>query len=87
MTGSFAAKVDGLVLGRFRGDPSYTWIWSSLNFGVTVILGSFAGTMMKNDRNSVKVVYKLLITGIVCIVTGLLWGLEMPIINVCGQAA
>lgn len=81
MTGSFAAKVDGLVLGRFRGDPSYTWIWSSLNFGVTVILGSFAGTMMKNDRNSVKVVYKLLITGIACIVTGLLWGLEMPIIK------
>jgi len=81
MTGSFAAKVDGLVLGRFRGDPSYTWIWSSLNFGVTVILGSFAGTMVKNDRNSVKVVYKLLITGIACFVTGLLWGLEMPIIK------
>ncbi len=81
MGGSFAARVDEAVLGRFRGDPSYTWIWSSLNFGVTVILGSCAGTMMRNDSTGVKVVYRLLLAGISCIIAGLLWGLEMPIIK------
>lgn len=81
VSGSFAARVDAFVLGRFRGDPSYTWIWSSLNFGVTVILGSFAGTVMKKNRTGLRVVYKLLFTGIACIAAGLLWGLEMPVIK------
>ena len=38
-TGNFAYKVDQLIMGRFCGDPEYTWIWSSLTFGVTVMLG------------------------------------------------
>lgn len=40
--GNFAYKVDLMLLGRFRGDPTYTWIWSSLTFAVTVMLGTFA---------------------------------------------
>ena len=53
--GNFAEQVDRYVLGRFRDGVfwnedgtwsfspyyNYTWIWSSLTFGVTVMLGAF----------------------------------------------
>ena len=45
--GNFALRLDALVLGRFQGDPSYSWILSSLTFGVTVLLGAFAGQIIK----------------------------------------
>ena len=35
---------------RFRTSYQYTWILSSLNFAVTVLLGCFAGQMLKSDR-------------------------------------
>lgn len=95
-TGNFAEQVDRLVLGRFRDgvywDESgnwnfsphytYTWIWSSLTFGVTVMLGVFAGKIMKAGKeNRKRVVQTLLLTGIALIGISLLWSLQMPIIK------
>lgn len=78
--GSFAYKVDLLILGRFRGDPTYTWIWSSLTFGVTVMLGTFAGKIMKEGKeNRAKVVRTLLLVGLALIGGALLWSLQMPV--------
>ena len=62
--GNFAEQVDRWVLGRFRDGVfwnedgtwsfspyyNYTWIWSSLTFGVTVMLGAFAGKIMKETQ-------------------------------------
>ena len=62
--GNFAEQVDRCVLGRFRDGVfwnedgtwsfspyyNYTWIWSSLTFGVTVMLGAFAGKIMKETQ-------------------------------------
>ena len=62
--GNFAEQVDRWVLGRFRDGAfwnedgtwsfspyyNYTWIWSSLTFGVTVMLGAFAGKIMKETQ-------------------------------------
>ncbi|WP_417008998.1 acyltransferase family protein [Bacteroides congonensis] len=94
--GNFAEKVDRLVLGRFRdgvywgedGDwhfspgYTYTWIWSSLTFGVTVMLGTFAGKIMKEGKeNRKRVVQHLLLLGIALIGISLLWSLQMPIIK------
>ena len=94
--GNFAEKVDQLVLGRFRdgvywnADGSwsfsdhykYTWIWSSLTFGVTVMLGAFAGQIMKNgSANRAKVVKQLLLIGLALIGASLLWSLQMPVIK------
>ena len=94
--GSFAEKVDRLVLGQFRdgvywGEDgnwhfspyyTYTWIWSSLTFGVTVMLGTFAGKIMKEGKENRKgVVRLLLLLGIVLIGVSLLWSLQMPIIK------
>ncbi|WP_455674690.1 acyltransferase family protein [Phocaeicola sp.] len=78
--GNFANKLDRIVLGRFRGDPTYTWIWSSLTFGVTVMLGTFAGRIMKNGKeNRKQVVQTLLVIGGALVGLALLWSLQMPI--------
>lgn len=94
--GNFADKIDRLVLGRFRdgvywGEDgnwhfspgyTYTWIWSSLTFGVTVMLGAFAGKIMKEGKeNRRKVVHTLLIMGVALISISLVWSLQMPIIK------
>lgn len=70
--GNFAEQVDRWVLGRFRdgvfwnedgtwsfsSQYNYTWIWSSLTFGVTVMLGAFAGKIMKEGKANRKRWYK-----------------------------
>jgi predicted acyltransferase len=81
-TGNFAYKVDQLIMGRFCGDPEYTWIWSSLTFGVTVMLGAFAGQIMKNGKSDrFKTSLILLIVGVVLTVASLVWSIQMPIIK------
>ena len=82
LEGNFAYKVDTLLMGRFQGDPTYTWIWSSLTFGVTVMLGVFAGEIIRIKKDTPKEVVKwLLLGGIGLIAAALLWSLEMPIIK------
>ncbi len=94
--GNFAEKVDQAVLGRFRDGVywredgnwyfspgyTYTWIWSSLTFGVTVLLGTFAGKIMKEGKeNRKRVVQHLLLLGMAFIGISLLWSLQMPVIK------
>lgn len=79
--GSFAFEVDRLVIGRFRGDLTYTWVWSSLTFGVTVMLGTFAGSMMKGAPDKKKTAMKMAITGSALIVAGLALSPVEPIIK------
>ncbi|MDE6825327.1 MAG: DUF5009 domain-containing protein [Paramuribaculum sp.] len=82
LQGSFAFAVDSLVIGRFHGDPSYTWVWSSLTFAATVMTGYFAGEMMRSAsaRKSLTAL-RMAILGLALIAAGLLWSLEMPIIK------
>ncbi|WP_455586755.1 acyltransferase family protein [Bacteroides sp.] len=94
--GNFAEQVDRWVLGRFRDGTywnedgswsfspgyTYTWILSSLTFGVTVMLGVFAGKIMKEGKTDRSKVVKLLMTiGIALIVAAGLWSLQMPVIK------
>lgn len=94
--GNFAEGLDRLVLGRFRDGVywnedgtwnfspyyNYTWIWSSLTFGVTVMLGTFAGRIMKAGKeNRWRVVQTLFFIGLGLIGIALLWSLQMPIIK------
>lgn len=94
--GNFAEQVDRCVLGRFRDGVywnadgtwsfspqyTYTWIWSSLTFGVTVMLGAFAGKIMKEGKtNRKKVVQVLLGVGLFLIGISALWSLQMPVIK------
>lgn len=80
--GNFAFDVDRMILGRFRGDLSYTWIWSSLTFGVTVMLGTFAGHIIRSDKNrGALTAAKLLGIGCALVAAGWLWGLHTPVIK------
>jgi predicted acyltransferase len=90
---NLAEYIDRIVLGRFRqgatmteegvvfGDYRYTFILSSLNFGVTIMTGVFAGQIMKGSLSKIKKIQWMAVIGIAMIVAGLLWSLEMPIIK------
>ncbi len=94
--GNFAEKVDRLVLGRFRDGVywdengawhfapgyTYTWIWSSLTFIVTVLLGALAGELMKKGKdNRCRTAAILLGTGIVLVILGWLCSFQIPVIK------
>ena len=94
--GNWAAVIDKEVLGRFRDGSivtddgavqfaawyDYTWLWSSLTFCCTVAFGSLAGYMTKTGNDKRKLVArKLLLTGVVLLVAGLLCGFAQPIIK------
>ncbi len=90
---NLAEYIDRVVLGRFRdgvtvtdsgldfGRYRYTWIISSLNFGVTVMTGVFAGQIMKGTLSKIKKMQWLVIIGVAMIIAGQLWGLQMPVIK------
>jgi len=92
--GNFAEYLDRTILGRFRdgvklteggldfGNYRYTWLLSSLNFGVTVMTGVFAGHILRSSKiTKINKAVWLLGFGILQLAVGLLWGLQMPIIK------
>nr|WP_270090561.1 DUF5009 domain-containing protein [Sphingobacterium sp. SYP-B4668] len=93
--GNFAMKVDRTILGRFMDGVSwndsgqwtfsphyhYTWIWSSLTFGVTVLMGAFAGAIMRLPIARLQHVRYMLLVGATCVIVGILWSSSMPIIK------
>lgn len=93
--GNLAEWIDREVLGRFRDQAKiadgevlfsehyrYTWILSSLNFGVTVLSGVFAGHILKNKAIAQKRKILLLFgIGAALVAAGWLWHLQMPVIK------
>ena len=92
--GNLAEWIDRTVLGRFRDGVSwedgvwsfapwyrYTWILSSLNFGVTVMTGVFAGMLLKSNKPELVKIKWLVYAGAAMVVLGWLWGLEHPVIK------
>lgn len=91
---NLAEYVDRVVLGRFRDRATvteagvvfadgyrYTWIVSSLNFAVTVMTGVFAGQILKGGASKIRKMQYLLLGGVLMIIVGQLWGLQMPVIK------
>lgn len=93
--GNLADKIDRAVLGRFTDyvfyddngqwhfddNYTYTWIFSSLVFGVTVMLGVFAGKIMKNSADKLGNTKKLFIWSAALLTSGALLSLQTPIIK------
>ncbi|MDE6366421.1 MAG: DUF5009 domain-containing protein [Muribaculaceae bacterium] len=81
--GNFAYIVDQSIYGRFHGDPAYTWLWSSLTFGSTVMFGALAGQLMRNTRRLPRTrIAALLAAGAIALIAlGLLLSLVEPIIK------
>lgn len=92
---NIAEEIDRCVLGRFRAGMSwengivvnlwpryhYTWILSSLNFIVTVMLGSFAGYVLKFGENPKKRLKALCIIGASLVAAALAMSPVFPIIK------
>lgn len=92
--GNLAEWIDSTVLGRFRDTAQivdgqvvvapwyyYTWIWSSINFSVTVLTGLFAGYIAKDqieEKQKLKLYFGI---GILMVVLGWLWNIQMPVIK------
>lgn len=92
--GNLAEWIDNTVLGRFRDTAQvidgkvviadwyhYTWILSSLNFGVTVLTGLFAGYIAKDKIEEKKKMKLYFGTGITMVIAGWLWNFQMPVIK------
>lgn len=93
--GNLAEWIDRMVLGRFRDGAyvdngavvfaswyNYTWVLSSMTFGVTTMMGMFAGHILKDgERTPLRKCYTLLLIGAMLVAAGWLWGLQMPVIK------
>ncbi|MBR1706034.1 MAG: DUF5009 domain-containing protein [Bacteroidales bacterium] len=93
--GNIAMLVDKAVLGshrdgvtwkadgswRYDGEYQYTWILSSLNFAVTVMLGCFAGEILRNGRRPEARAGFLALSGAVLVLAGLALDPLFPIVK------
>lgn len=92
--GNFAEMVDKAVLGRWRDGVywdeqglwhfspwyHYTWVWSSLTFGVTVMLGTFAGQVIKaGSGNRQFTALRLAVIAFALLVLGYLHSMHAPV--------
>lgn len=91
---NWAEWLDITILGRFRDTAQivngqvtiatwyhYTWLWSSLNFIVTVLTGLFAGYIAKDqieEKRKLKLYFGL---GLTMVVAGWIWNFQMPVIK------
>lgn len=94
-TGNLAEWVDRIVLGQWRDGAyigengnvvfpawyNYTWILSSLNFGVTVMTGVFAGEILKSNWSETRKMKWIFFCGLGMIIIGWLWGIQIPVIK------
>ncbi|HOC67918.1 MAG: hypothetical protein BWX80_02969 [Candidatus Hydrogenedentes bacterium ADurb.Bin101] len=78
---NLALWLDDLILGRFRDGTTYAWILPGLGFGASVLLGSFAGRMLRAPWTPRRRVAALAVSGAACLFAGWLWGLHFPIIK------
>ena len=69
--------------GTYKYDEAYqyTWILSSLNFIVTVMLGCLSGEILSSGKSHSYKIKLLLISGISLVASGLALGLVFPIIK------
>ncbi len=79
--GNWAMWVDRMVLGRFRDGTQYTWLITSMGFGATVLLGTFAGSRLPSGVSVRRAATEFLGAGAVLIAAGWLWGYSLPIIK------
>jgi len=73
--GNLAIYIDRLILGGFIDgtDPPYTWILSGMTFTCTVMLGVFAGYLLRSKKTNSQKVLLLVAMGIGSLVLGWIW--------------
>lgn len=80
---NLAITIDKFILGPFKDEtnPPYTWILSSMTFGATVMIGAFAGQLLRSGRGKARKALILLGAGIACVVVGWAWGQSFAIVK------
>lgn len=78
---NIARTIDLAVLGPFQDGTTYTWVLSSLTFVGTVMLGVFAGYILRSGARPVTKGLALLGGGAGLVALGLLWSLWHPLIK------
>jgi len=73
--GNLAIYIDRLILGGFIDgtDPPYTWILSGMTFACTVMLGVFAGHLLRSNKTNSQKVLLLMVMGIGSLALGWIW--------------
>jgi predicted acyltransferase len=61
---SLASEIDRMVLGRFDDDTTFTWVFSSIGFTSTVLLGVFAGYILRSGNTPSRNLAMLLLAGV-----------------------
>ncbi|MBN2315270.1 MAG: DUF5009 domain-containing protein [Sedimentisphaerales bacterium] len=81
--GNLAIYLDRMIFGRFIDgtDPPYTWMLSSMVFPCTVMLGVFAGHVLRSNKDAKVKVFQLFGAGAGCLIAGLIWDQVFPIIK------
>jgi predicted acyltransferase len=79
--GNLAIYIDKSLMGRFQDKTAYTWILSSMTFAATVLLGTFAGRFLRQNRGSYSKAVWLIAAGLMCLLAGLVWSNYFPIIK------
>jgi len=71
---NLALYIDHAILGDFEDGTTYTWILSSLTFPCTVMLGVWAGMLLKSSRSKAKKFLLLVALGVGAAGIGWVWG-------------
>jgi len=79
--GNLAMYIDKLILGPFQDGTTYTWILSSMTFAATVMIGTFAGRLLRSNLGQARKVLFLLASGIACVHLGWAWWYIFPVIK------
>lgn len=79
--GNLAVYIDRLVLGRFQQGVSWTYILGSMNFVSLVMLGVFAGYILRQPTGNRTKLQHLVTVGVVCVILGRVWDIWFPINN------
>ncbi len=76
---NLALYIDKAILGGFRDGTTYTWILSSLTFSASVLLGMFAGHLLRAKTSDRVKLFWLVVLGLVCLGLGWTWTLDSPL--------
>lgn len=79
--GNLAIYLDHLILAKFQDGTTYTWILSSMVFACTVMLGIFAGYVLRLSIGGLKKALLLIALGIGSVAIGMVWNIWFPIIK------
>lgn len=78
---NLAIYLDEVIMGPFRDGTTYSWILSSMTFGCTVMLGVFAGHVLRLQKADREKVLWLVGMGVGSLSLGWIWGICFPVIK------